>query len=187
MYQKHLWLCILEPYFINMGFYWTSMKTPEFSTVIKSLTDFLLQKIKFIVMMPLYYLSPSQQEAPLPPPPPAASESSGHVLILDGSSSPTLVPLHVLTSLIKQKLPVTEFSKFLERSKGSEEEKEGIECCVCLNRIEGREIIRETSNCGHIFHSQCLDRWVDQNQLTCPLCRTMLFPGILGQNTLHHY
>ncbi|RXH95863.1 hypothetical protein DVH24_008363 [Malus domestica] len=38
------------------------------------------------------------------------------------------------------------------------------------------ETHRKQCNCGHVFHWECLDSWVDQGQATCPLSRAMLFP-----------
>ncbi|CAN6469977.1 unnamed protein product [Victoria cruziana] len=45
-------------------------------------------------------------------------------------------------------------------------------CAVCLNEFRGRDKVRELRNCCHIFHKKCLDRWLDLDQKTCPLCRT---------------
>ncbi|KAL6323141.1 hypothetical protein AAG906_027414 [Vitis piasezkii] len=36
--------------------------------------------------------------------------------------------------------------------------------------------IRRLTNCKHIFHRSCLDRWMDHDQKTCPLCRTPFVP-----------
>ncbi|XP_058106742.1 brassinosteroid-responsive RING protein 1-like [Magnolia sinica] len=49
-------------------------------------------------------------------------------------------------------------------------------CAVCLYEFEGREEIRRLTNCRHIFHRTCLDRWMDLDQKTCPLCRTSFVP-----------
>ncbi|KAF7837059.1 E3 ubiquitin-protein ligase RHA1B-like [Senna tora] len=186
-----------------MGFLWPTIRMPEF-TSIKFLTGLLLHQIKSIMMIALHHLgpSPSQQAPPLASDT-STSTNSRHVLILDGLS-PTLVPLHVVISLIKQRLPIIEYNKFLERSMGDdegldkehkeeeeeeEEEEEQVVCAVCLDMIEGRHKIREISNCCHIFHRECLDRWLEENQITCPLCRTMLFPANkgAGQTFIHYY
>ncbi|KAL5826155.1 hypothetical protein ACOSQ4_017952 [Xanthoceras sorbifolium] len=50
---------------------------------------------------------------------------------------------------------------------------EAVECAVCLNTIEEGEEIREL-RCAHLFHSECLDRWVRYKHVTCPLCRVPL-------------
>ncbi|KAJ7962430.1 E3 ubiquitin-protein ligase RHA1B [Quillaja saponaria] len=49
-------------------------------------------------------------------------------------------------------------------------------CAVCLYEFEGGEEIRWLTNCKHIFHRDCLDRWMDHDQKTCPLCRTPFVP-----------
>ncbi|RVW65142.1 E3 ubiquitin-protein ligase RHA2A [Vitis vinifera] len=53
--------------------------------------------------------------------------------------------------------------------------KEAVDCVVCLCKIEEGEEIREL-RCGHMFHRDCLDRWVRQRNGTCPLCRGCLAP-----------
>ncbi|RVX04127.1 E3 ubiquitin-protein ligase RHA1B [Vitis vinifera] len=50
------------------------------------------------------------------------------------------------------------------------------QCAVCLYEFEGQEEIRRLTNCRHIFHRSCLDRWMDCDQKTCPLCRTPFIP-----------
>ncbi|KAI3887673.1 hypothetical protein MKX03_010195 [Papaver bracteatum] len=49
-------------------------------------------------------------------------------------------------------------------------------CAICLCEYEGQDEIRPLMNCRHIFHGSCLDRWMINNQTTCPLCRTSLVP-----------
>ena len=53
--------------------------------------------------------------------------------------------------------------------------KEAVDCVACLCKIEAGEEIREL-RCGHMFHRDCLDRWVRQRNGTCPLCRGCLAP-----------
>ncbi|KAG2702609.1 hypothetical protein I3843_06G091900 [Carya illinoinensis] len=62
---------------------------------------------------------------------------------------------------------------YMKRREGSEEE---VECAVCLCKIEEGEEMREL-RCDHLFHRECLDRWVGYNHKTCPLCRGSLFPS----------
>ncbi|CAI9765991.1 unnamed protein product [Fraxinus pennsylvanica] len=48
-------------------------------------------------------------------------------------------------------------------------------CAVCLNRLRKKNEVWELSNCCHVFHKQCLERWLAyDSRLTCPLCRTSL-------------
>ncbi|KAL3738438.1 hypothetical protein ACJRO7_019902 [Eucalyptus globulus] len=81
--------------------------------------------------------------------------------------------------MIKSQVPVVEYVRFLQRhglrvDKGASDDGG---CAVCLSSIEERDEVRELSNCSHAFHRECLDRWVDYNQATCPLCGSLLFPS----------
>ena len=39
-------------------------------------------------------------------------------------------------------------------------------CTFCLNEYEDREKLK----CGHLFHNECLDSWLD-NEKVCPVCK----------------
>ncbi|KAE9451943.1 hypothetical protein C3L33_16175, partial [Rhododendron williamsianum] len=116
-----------------------------------------------------------------------SNEDSNYVLMWDGSS-PSLVPvpIPIVTAFIKKRLPVVLFSDFIEGADKlrimDEFDLDGFEvdrkmrCSVCWDCIEGSHQIRELSTCCHVFHRECLDRWVDEGQLTCPLCRSTLLP-----------
>ncbi|KAL1535829.1 RING-type E3 ubiquitin transferase [Salvia divinorum] len=55
-------------------------------------------------------------------------------------------------------------------------------CSICLNDIRGGEGYRKLPQCGHSFHSRCIDAWF-RSHSTCPLCRAQLPPIIsLSQN-----
>ncbi|XP_004511565.1 brassinosteroid-responsive RING protein 1 [Cicer arietinum] len=45
-------------------------------------------------------------------------------------------------------------------------------CSVCLYDFKPEDEIRRLTNCRHIFHRTCLDRWMGYDHKTCPLCRT---------------
>ncbi|XP_047333087.1 RING-H2 finger protein ATL16-like [Impatiens glandulifera] len=62
--------------------------------------------------------------------------------------------------------------------------KDGIifkECAVCLNEFHPGEKLRALPNCGHLFHVDCIDVWL-QGNINCPLCRTSI-----SINTHHHH
>jgi E3 ubiquitin-protein ligase RHA2 len=46
----------------------------------------------------------------------------------------------------------------------------GKECVVCLNRLSNGDRVRKLA-CGHVFHKDCLDGWLDHLNFNCPLCR----------------
>ena len=45
------------------------------------------------------------------------------------------------------------------------------ECTICL--LPCTEETKTETECNHIFHQECLDKWLQSNY-TCPLCRTEL-------------
>ncbi|KAM7531323.1 hypothetical protein LguiB_034733 [Lonicera macranthoides] len=80
----------------------------------------------------------------------------------------------VSAALIRELLPVVIFSELGVESPES--------CAVCLYEFDGGDEIRRLSNCRHIFHRSCLDRWMDHDQKTCPLCRTPFIPEDLQES-----
>ncbi|KAJ0715089.1 putative transcription factor C2H2 family [Helianthus annuus] len=72
--------------------------------------------------------------------------------------------------LIRELLPVVKFSELVDPPES---------CAVCLYEFEAGDEIRQLINCRHIFHQCCLDRWMDHDQKTCPLCRTTFVPDDL--------
>ncbi|GAA0170626.1 hypothetical protein LIER_24849 [Lithospermum erythrorhizon] len=68
---------------------------------------------------------------------------------------------------IRELLPVMKYSDIIEPPE---------RCAVCLYDFDGNDEIRRLRNCVHIFHKNCLDRWLDHDQKTCPLCRTQFVP-----------
>ncbi|KAL6981991.1 Homeobox protein B-H1 [Sarracenia purpurea var. burkii] len=76
--------------------------------------------------------------------------------------------------LIRELLPVVKFEDVAFGDGGDGEPPES--CAVCLYEFEVGEEIRWLTNCKHIFHRSCVDRWMDHDQMTCPLCRTPFVP-----------
>ncbi|XP_021753863.1 E3 ubiquitin-protein ligase RHA1B-like [Chenopodium quinoa] len=80
-------------------------------------------------------------------------------------------------TIIQEMLPVMKFNDVVRScSPGSNEPEQ---CAVCLYDFRDHEEIRRLTNCGHIFHRVCVDRWMDHDQITCPLCRTPFVPDEL--------
>ncbi|BAT76939.1 hypothetical protein LR48_Vigan01g288400 [Vigna angularis] len=59
-------------------------------------------------------------------------------------------------------------------------------CAVCLSQLEMEDEVRELMNCYHVFHRECIDRWLEHehenHNPTCPLCRAPLL-----SSCCHHY
>jgi len=52
---------------------------------------------------------------------------------------------------------------------------EDITCSVCLTDFRATDRIRQLAKCEHVFHMECLDKWIDYQRHTCPLCRSPSF------------
>ncbi|PWA41182.1 zinc finger, RING/FYVE/PHD-type [Artemisia annua] len=50
-----------------------------------------------------------------------------------------------------------------------------LECAVCLNEFKGHEALRLLPECSHVFHRECIDKWLGLH-VTCPVCRASLVP-----------
>ncbi|XP_059455144.1 E3 ubiquitin-protein ligase RHA2B-like [Corylus avellana] len=147
----------------------------------------LLDSLKFVVMVALARLgllnSPEQvADAEEDHSTDSTIRQNNYVLVMDGLS-PSLIPLQSLMGLIKKTLSVMEYSNLLERY-GAHDDEDHVDrlCSVCLNCVERIHEVREQPNCCHVFHRECLDRWVDEGRVTCPLCRSLLFPA-RGEST----
>jgi len=81
---------------------------------------------------------------------------------------------HVIdsSSSFKGRLAVVDFASF---SKGlSARGVVNEQCAICLEELEARHKVRELGNCCHAFHEGCINKWVENGQVTCPLCRASL-------------
>lgn len=45
------------------------------------------------------------------------------------------------------------------------------DCAICLDSFREGESCRKIPICKHLFHSNCVDRWIGKKP-TCPVCRT---------------
>ncbi|XP_018455680.2 brassinosteroid-responsive RING protein 1 [Raphanus sativus] len=117
----------------------------------------LISTIFWLIGLP-DFLEPEPVSSSWPEPPPTSNHQDPH--------------LFSAALLAGDILPVVRFSD-LNRPES--------ECCaVCLYDFENDDEIRRLTNCRHIFHKGCLDRWMmDYNQMTCPLCRTQFIPDDL--------
>ncbi|CAN0900423.1 Brassinosteroid-responsive RING protein 1 [Linum grandiflorum] len=74
---------------------------------------------------------------------------------------------------IRERLILTTFSDVSKRS-----DDDVATCAVCLNSMMAEDEVREMRNCCHVFHKDCIDRWIDHElddqEEEDDLCRTPL-------------
>lgn len=101
---------------------------------------------------------------------------NSYILLLDGTCpSLVTVPIEVATAAVKLKVPILLYRDYLLlRRRNSGQLVKG--CSICLESMELDEEVRELITCSHVFHRGCLDTWVNDGHVTCPLCRSMLLP-----------
>ncbi|CAK7329044.1 unnamed protein product [Dovyalis caffra] len=56
-------------------------------------------------------------------------------------------------------------------------QEEGVCCSICLMELEKEDEVSQLSRCMHIFHMDCIEKWIERDHFTCPLCR----------NSIDHY
>ncbi|KAH9317699.1 hypothetical protein KI387_019468, partial [Taxus chinensis] len=79
-----------------------------------------------------------------------------------------LAQLPLIADEIRQSLPVVPYKTPANIT-------HVVECVVFLCKIEEGDQIRELP-CSLFFHINCLVKWLDHQQMTCPLCRFSLIP-----------
>ncbi|XP_027364350.1 RING-H2 finger protein ATL70-like [Abrus precatorius] len=53
-------------------------------------------------------------------------------------------------------------------------------CSICLADYKDSDWLKLLPDCGHLFHRDCIDRWLQVN-LSCPMCRNSPLPTPLAQ------
>ncbi|XP_059650887.1 RING-H2 finger protein ATL16-like [Cornus florida] len=72
-----------------------------------------------------------------------------------------------LDESVIRSIPIFQFKKKEEKEQSQTSR---CECAVCLNEFQEEENLRVIPNCGHVFHIDCIDVWLQSNA-NCPLCR----------------
>ena len=47
---------------------------------------------------------------------------------------------------------------------------DNLDCIICMENFEENEIVKQL-RCGHIFHRDCIDKWLEK-QKNCPFCKS---------------
>ncbi|KAJ9175429.1 hypothetical protein P3X46_013985 [Hevea brasiliensis] len=75
--------------------------------------------------------------------------------------------LHGLEPVVVANFPTKKYSEELLLAS------DDAQCTVCLAEYRREEILRILPYCGHSFHMNCIDIWLQQHS-TCPVCRISL-------------
>lgn len=59
-------------------------------------------------------------------------------------------------------------------------------CSICLDEYCPDDMVAELP-CGHIFHCDCIAKWLTERSSTCPLCKTDLMPEEDDEDETSHY
>lgn len=59
-------------------------------------------------------------------------------------------------------------------------------CSICLVEFEKQDSVNKLGRCGHTFHVECMEKWLDTCRFTCPLCRSFLLQPSSSCNTRPH-
>ncbi|QHO00805.1 RING-H2 finger protein [Arachis hypogaea] len=47
------------------------------------------------------------------------------------------------------------------------------DCAICMESFQDGQSCQVFPECKHMFHSDCMDRWL-QKKSTCPICRSCI-------------
>jgi len=53
-------------------------------------------------------------------------------------------------------------------------------CAICWEVIENDQTVREIHICGHIFHDECIEKWLKVKE-ECPMCKLSITPQSLNE------
>uniref|UniRef100_A0A2P2IYQ3 RING-type domain-containing protein n=1 Tax=Rhizophora mucronata TaxID=61149 RepID=A0A2P2IYQ3_RHIMU len=84
-------------------------------------------------------------------------------------SGQSIVTTAEYLKLVEEENPAIFYTEALWEQKGS------TGCTVCLTEFSEGDWLRKLG-CGHTFHKDCLDKWLQRFLATCPLCRTKVLP-----------
>ncbi|MCO5611377.1 hypothetical protein L7F22_065630 [Adiantum nelumboides] len=107
---------------------------------------------------------------------PRSGEVTGSRDFPDDHSFRSGLMLSGLSSETRQALPLTAYNAGLHSGAHAD-----ADCSVCLQEFHKDQEVRLLPFCRHLFHRGCLDRWLEQEQLTCPVCRSSLVPEMVSK------
>ncbi|WJX30732.1 hypothetical protein P8452_19237 [Trifolium repens] len=74
-----------------------------------------------------------------------------------------------LDSSIIASIPLFIYAEKVQKNENEQE----LECVICLSGFENGEMGRCLPKCGHGFHVECIDMWLNSHS-NCPICRASI-------------
>ncbi|KAK9944452.1 hypothetical protein M0R45_010021 [Rubus argutus] len=88
---------------------------------------------------------------------------------------------HTCCNVNQLSLPVARFQDMQAHCSTERSGHAAETCSVCLVEFEDEDVVSQLSKCGHVFHMDCIEKWMERNHFTCPLCRSLF----INVNTCH--
>ncbi|KAH7426889.1 hypothetical protein KP509_10G020700 [Ceratopteris richardii] len=101
--------------------------------------------------------------------PARAADLAGPVEFPDEYSFCSGLIVSELANEIRKALPLSAYNPDLHASAQANGD-----CPVCLQEFHKDEEVCHLPFCRHLYHKFCLAPWLDQQQFTCPVCRSSL-------------
>lgn len=48
-----------------------------------------------------------------------------------------------------------------------------LSCVICQDLLDGHVHVREL-RCGHVFHAECIEKWLTKCRVFCPVCKSQV-------------
>jgi hypothetical protein len=69
-----------------------------------------------------------------------------------------------------EKLPIFKYGEIKDKLKDEEKCNNFTQCSICLENYVDESKVRVLL-CKHVYHKDCIDTWLSEHNVTCPLCR----------------
>lgn len=93
------------------------------------------------------------------------------------------VPPDVLNMIDSYELTIKNFNDFVSACHSSSDEED--KCAICIDPFEvGQTIKQLPCNKKHIFHKNCIDKWLSHNKI-CPSCRKEISKKLIAKNKIY--
>lgn len=105
-----------------------------------------------------------------------STTANGWAVYRMASDTPTYEDLLWLSNFIGPARPITTTQQVIDATlptrPWSDETSKSERCLVCLDDFTPKQPVR-VLKCSHVFHVECVDRWLVEAHNSCPICRSV--------------